>query len=566
MRLRLAPALLVALLTPLVAPDASAQPEIVPAEHPVYEFLHQQRVRGLLPEYRHELRPLGRARIQTHLDRLDERSGAGVALDAFSRDWLARYRREFFEPPEAIEAVIGPGGRIGLPLGAETEKFLYYHRSEDWRVALSAVGRGQLRLADEGEPYRGLALVPEGVLQGHWRGIVGFYSGTFDGLQVAGDTRVLQSDPTLASLYYVGRQDIPPGSFDRSTASLRVANRPGTAGGATFSAEVGWASLVAGASFGQPLVLSGAADHFGYVRLGLDTRAVQYHFLHAAIGDRAFVREGDDGDGVLLGPERYLAVHRLTVNPWRRLSLAFSEMVVYGRRGPELAYLNPLNPFKTAEHALWDRDNTLFALEGVLRPLDRVELYGTFLADDLDFGQFGQNSYNNKWAVQAGLGVTAGPALGWVEYTRIEPFVYTHRFLLDGSFYNSYTHNGFSLGHPLGPNADQWAVGLRSWLPHRVRAEVVGRYARRGENPVDPETGTVIENVGGDVTDGRQPPFSEMNKVFLAGDVFRGPGVTARLVWEPVRDIGLALLGDYQRWDGSAEDRLFVRAEVFVEL
>lgn len=539
------------------AVPAAAQPEVVPAEHAVYDFLLQQRVRGHLPEYRHEVRPLGRAALGRLLDSLAVRTDGGAALDAGSAAWLGRYRREILEPPGAVEALISPGG-LRLPTGADTEKFLYYQRDADWRVAVRAAGRAQLRVADEGEALHGVALVPEGAVEGNYRGIVGFYSSTFNGQQFAGDNRVLLADPVLAPLYYVAIDpDNIQGNFDRSMASLRAAGR-------TFSAEIAHERLLVGASPGESLILAANADYFSFVRLGLDTRVVQYHVVHAGLGDRADWVEDDEG-GILIGPERYLALHRLTINPWRRLQLAFTEMVVYGLRGPELAYLNPLYPFKPAEHALWDRDNTLFTLDAVFRPADGVELYGTFLADDLDFGKLGQNSYNNKWAVQAGLIGALGPALGWVEYTRIEPFVYTHRFLLDGSFYNSFTHNGFGLGHPLGPNADQIEAGLRAWLPLRVRGEVRARYARRGENYTDPETGEFV-NVGGDIRDGRQPPFSEYTKVFLSGERSEGPGLRLGLEWEPVRAVALRLYGDLQQWDNGAPDRLFIRTELAVGL
>lgn len=477
------------------------------------------------------------------------------ALDAASADWQARFEREIEEPAESIETVLGP--RLHIPLGVETEKYLYYVRNDEWRVALHAIGRVQARYADEAATYQGVALTPEGVLEGNYRGVAGFYVGAFNGQQFGGDTRVLQADPELASLYYIGRQEIPKGNFDRATASLRVANK-------TFSAEIAHARLTMGASFGDGLLLTDNPDHFSFVRLGLDTRAVQYHFVHAALGDRSYSVAGDDGEGILLGPERYMALHRVTVNPWRWLQLGFTEAVVYGQRGPELAYLNPINPIKPAEHALWDRDNTLFALDAVVRPIPGVEAYGTFLADDLDVGLLGQNSFNNKWAVQAGIGAALGPALGWIEYTRIEPFVYTHRFLLDGSFYNSYQHNGFGLGHPLGPNADQVEAGLRVWLPMRVRGTAKLRYVRRGENYTDPETGDHV-NVGGDLNDGRQPPFSDFSKVFLAGERFAGPGATLGLTWEPIRDYRFAVFADLQRWD-DAPDALFVRTELIVDL
>jgi hypothetical protein len=538
------------------AQTVRAQAEIVPSEHPVYDFLHHQRVRGLLPEYRHEWRPLDRGRIAALLDLVATRSAARGKAPI--TPWHRYFSDEITEPPGAVEAVYEPGRPLALPLGRDTKKYLLYYRDEDWRVALTAAGRAQVRLVSEShERRRGLAFVPIGTLAGNYRGWAGFYTSTFNGIWLGGDTRVLQEDPLLAPLYYVSWQDVPPGSFDRSTVSTRIANQ-------TFSAEIGHARLVAGASFGDPLVLAENSDYFSYVRLGLETRGVQYAFLHGALGDRSRQIIGDGGGEVLLGPQRYLAMHRLTVNPWHWLQLAFTEAVVYGMRGPELAYLNPFYPIKPAEHALWDRDNAMFTLDAVVRPVVGLEAYGTVFVADLDTRLLGQGSYNNKWAVQAGIGGALGPVLSWIEYTRIEPFVYTHRFELDGSFYNSYVHNGFGLGHPIGPNADQWALGVRGWLPGRVRGEVVGRYVRRGENYVDPETGELV-NVGGDVRDGRQPPFSELTKQFLGGDRFEGPGVRTRVSWEPIRDIGLALMADYQRWDRDP-DRLFVRAEIFVGL
>jgi hypothetical protein len=547
--------LLLPLLALLVVPQAAAQPEIVPAEHAIYDFLHQQRVRGLLPEYRHEWRPLGRAQLASLLDSLRARSGGRV--DAGTEAWLARFEREIHEPEAAIETVIGPGGRVTIPAGAETRKFLLYHRDDDWRIALSAIGRLQHRLAsDGGERMQAVSFVPEGILEGNYRGIVGFYTGTFNGDVLTGDPRVLQHDPLLAPLYYVAVSDPPQGNFDRSTASVRVAGGP-------FSGEIAHARLMAGASFSDPLVLAENADYFSYLRAGIEGRLVQYAFMHGALGARARQIPGDEGVPVFVGSQRYLAFHRLTVNPFHWLQLAFSEAVVYANRGPELAYLNPVYPLKPAEHALWDQDNANFSLEAVVRPLAGVEAYGTVFVADLDVRKLGQHSFNNKWAVQAGVGGAIGPALGWLEYTRIEPFVYTHRFLLDGVFYNSYVHHEFGLGHPIGPNSDQWAAGLRGWLPLGVRGELQARYVRRGENYVDPETGEFV-NVGGDIRDGRQPPFDDYSKFFLAGDRYEGPGLRARLTWEPIQDFALNVFADYQRWNRDEPNRLFVRSEIVI--
>ena len=291
---------------------------------------------------------------------------------------------------------------------------------------------------------------------------------------------------------------------------------------------------------------------------------------YTTCGKRCFERSrnvaGDSGF-VLTAPERYMALHRVQADPIPQLSIGFTEAVVYGLRGPELAYLNPVFPIKPAEHALWDRDNALFALDAVVRPVGGVEAYAAFLADDLDFSRLGQQSFNNKWAAQAGLALGADRLVpgttAWAEYTRIGPFVYTHRFELEGSFYNSYIHNGFGIGHPIGPNADQLAAGLRVLLPARARVDVTARYVRRGENYFDIEGRFV--NVGGDIRDGSQPGFEIPGNVFLAGDRFAGPGLRLEGTWEPIRDAGVRVFADYQDWDGGPSE-VFVRGEVYVSL
>jgi hypothetical protein len=550
--------LLCVLISGLVASAPSAQPDVVPAEHGVYDLLAHARAGGLLPAYRHEVLPLGRGEVLRHLDSLGAQPLAPGILA-----WASAYRRELAPPPEAVHAWVGDGEAGALDLDAE--RFLAYSRSGDGDVGVWFEGGVQARQSEgpsvEGTPLApeavgGAALLPRLVLRGHWRDLVGVHSGTFNGLQVTGDTRVLQADPEVASLYYVGIAGQPPGSFDRSSASLRIRTGP-------FSAEIANERLRIGPSVADPLILSANADYFPFIRAGFERGPIRYQFVHGALSDQSRFVNDEQTFGIQ-GPERYLALHRLEGHT-RTLSVGFTEMVVYGLRGPELAYLNPLFPIKPAEHALWDRDNSLFALDAVVRPLAGVEVYGTLLADDINFSRFGDEvGDNTKLAAQAGAsvgGLLPGSTL-FAEYTRIGPYVYTHRFREGDSFYNSYAHNGFGLGHPLGPNADQGLVGASTWLPGGVRARGLVRYARRGENPVDPETGEV-QPVGGDVRLGREP--DPLTNVFLAGDRFGGPGASLDVTWEPVRSLATRFQLDWQRW-GPGTDRVFARLEAHLRL
>lgn len=538
-----------------LAGTVAAQPEIVPAEHPVYAYLLAERVAGRLPTYRHEYRPTDRATIQQHLDVL---TGLETELSAGSKRWLALYRQEFFEPEGALEEVFGAEG-IRLPRGRDTEKFFYHFQDDTWRFAWEMTGQLSTRSARDSVNLSGSALSGEIVLQGNYRNRIGFYSRTFNGVQFSGQPRVLQRDPALRPLYYPVVQP-DDGQFDQSSASVRASN------GLIF-AEIAQQRLRVGAGFGDGLLLAAEPDYFPFVHAGVTTRRVDYTFMHGALGSRPNPWENPDSPGqggILGGPERYVALHRLAVHPIPALSFAFTEMIVYANRSPELTYLIPVNPFKTAEHSEYDQDNPLFALEMTARPLRGVEMHGTILVDDANLGLIGRNSYSNKFAFQAGIGVSRGDALGFVEYTRVDPFVYTHRFFRQGEYYNAFTHYGFGLGHPIGPNADQLAAGTHVWLSGRVQAALTIRYNRRGEDYVGPDGQLVV--VGGDINNGRQPPFEDRTKRLLGGDRYEGIGGRLEASWEPIRDLALfKLYADYQAWDRTA-DVFFLRGALVFTL
>ena len=570
------PALLLLALATAGAGRAGAQAEVVPAEHPVYRWLADQRVAGRLPEFDGEILPTDRRTVQAHLDSLAARDSLAALpaearagrkppgrraarLGRSGRYWLGEFRREFFEPLAGVHSYVGDGE--AALLDPDAERFLYYERSADWRAVIAGEGTVQARTADGvggGElSAGGVARVATLTFAGGYRDRVGLYTSTLSGFQMTGDPAVLRSDPFLASTYYVSRDpDNVTGPFDRTTASVRARLGP-------FSAEVANERLVVGASVDAPLHLSANADYLPFVRLGLHTGVLDVQAVHAALSDRSEFFGGPDGDNGLVAPERYLALHRLRLRPLPWLNLAFTEMVVYGLRGPEVAYLNPLFPVKAAEHALYDRDNTLFSLEATVRPVRGVEVYGTWFVDDLATSELGDARFSNKWAMNAGGAVTlpVPGATAFAEYVRVEPYTYTHRFQQDGFFYNAYTHNGFGLGHPIGPNADQWLGGVQAWLPARVRVRALARYRRRGENPVG--AGGAVVNVGGDVGLGTAPP--DGSKAFLAGDRFEGWGVQGEVVYEPLNGVALRAFGDLQRW-GGAPDEAFVRAELSVRL
>lgn len=177
---------------------------------------------------------------------------------------------------------------------------------------------------------------------------------------------------------------------------------------------------------------------------------------------------------------KYLNAHRLQMNLPFDVEIGVSEMTVYGSttekantnpnldadsadRHFEWIYAIPLLPYMFAEPFLGDLDNNALAFDFKVNAFKNWELYGEIFLDDLlnPLSAFNSDWWGDKWA--ASIGVTkSGLCLSSVcftfnaEYTRIEPWVYTHH-KGDGYTYQNY---GSSLGSDLGPNAQEIYTSL----------------------------------------------------------------------------------------------------------
>lgn len=167
---------------------------------------------------------------------------------------------------------------------------------------------------------------------------------------------------------------------------------------------------------------------------------------------------------------RYLHTHRLEFSlPWR-ITLGLSETVLYGTqdtlvadtlaRDMEWIYTMPFVPYFFSEHYQGDRDNGMMSFDINIQTIPHWAFYAELFLDDSKspLSLFDDSWWGNKW----------GASLGWhyqktwdfrgpltldlrAEFTRIEPWVYTHT---QGSSF-SYNHYGQSLGSNLGPNSQE---------------------------------------------------------------------------------------------------------------
>lgn len=252
-------------------------------------------------------------------------------------------------------------------------------------------------------------------------------------------------------------------------------------------------------------------------------------------------------------PGKYIATHRLSVDPWPWLSMSVSDMIVYWNRGVDFVYLNPLAFFVSAGLGTRQRsetDNSLLSVDVAIRPHNGTLVYGTLVIDDLAFSSLTDTSYlgnNNKFAFQGGITQQARlfgrNMLITAEYARITPFTFSHRTLNA-----SYTHMGASAGYDMQPNSDRIALQARLWFSPRSSVRIDVDYTRHGENILDafgnilvgehpqfPGAPAFIGNVGGDVSRG-ESDFLIGNR-FLRGNVSYQRRVDAVLSAEPFQNV-----------------------------
>jgi len=181
---------------------------------------------------------------------------------------------------------------------------------------------------------------------------------------------------------------------------------------------------------------------------------------------------------------KYLAAHRLEVRAFSWLYLAGSESVIYGNRDVELEYLNPIMPYHVAEHHLGDRDNNTMAFEMTMFPFLGHKFYGELFLDDFTSSENPFTYFGNKFAFLVGhfwvnpLGISN---LGVrTEYTRIEPYVYTHHKPI-----NVYQHYNQNIGHWLGPNSDQFYFETSCLINRDLNLKLLAERTRHGEGDIN---------------------------------------------------------------------------------
>jgi hypothetical protein len=529
---------------------ALAQAENVPAGHPVYVFLKRMEVKGIISRYHDAILPIGRREVAEFLVSIQEHnSRLSTAERGWLRDFLSEFQFDINGSTERIHSLIESEEPEFLGALEKTfsdkEKFFYAVTDSQFSLFSNILFDGDMRritgddLGDQHAEYLQLGFRARGTVTGH----LGYYF-QFSNAQFWGSRDLLSRDPHISQSFSLQTSDAR--NFDFTEGYGRY-------DGKFFSVQLGRERLLWGNGFDQKLMVSDNARVFDFVRVDAQYKAFKYTFIHGwLLGNSStiYFRIPQDTTYSFSEPtvaDKFFAAHRFELSFPRLFDIAFEEMYMYSNRSVDLAYLNPFVLLESVQRARGERDNGQWAFDIQTHFIPSLELHGTLLFDDIHIPGIFSNKWYDLHAWQAG-GVWADP-LGvanitlFLDYTRIEPWVYSHERSRD----NNFTNNGVILGPPIGPNADSWAAKIE-WLPLRnlyLSGTVVK--TREGENIYD-SGGQLIKNAGGDPLVAHRGTDPE-TKVFLDGartDTYR-----ARFVahYEPINQLWVTAAYDYDRTD-----------------
>lgn len=513
-----------------------AQSVYIPLNHWSYEFIERLEAKGLISGVLNGTKPYSREEMVGYLLQVEEKLKNSPVLNSTELKQLEFLRYEFKEEYQSLSGKNGRStltkiqkikehpvfGKLFPGLVYKNNRNLFNIQSKEFKVFVDPVFYHQWLYANP-DSMSGEERVFERThgftLWGQLGTHVGFFFDFRDTKEWGTKTYPDQFDISLPGLGFVNGYGTH--IWHDETIAYVVFKLP------YFQLFIGKDFNYWGSGFNGSLGLSNNATSFDQIKV--QTKFWRLKFTHLLGFLRTFpVIRKQDG---MTNPKSIVA-HRLDINVAKWLNIGLYESVIFGNRRFELAYLNPINFYRSAEHFLSDDDNASMGADIELFLIPNVKLYGELFIDDLSTSKIGSGFFGNKIAYSAGgfwvdtfkirnLDVR-------IEYTRTRPFVYTHRKDI-----NRYSNFNTGLGHWIGPNSDNLLLRAQYRFSKSLFVAANIESFRHGANEPD-------RNVGGDMNrteDATTPEFID----FLDGIRERRNRFGFEISYEVFRNLYLGL-------------------------
>jgi len=164
-------------------------------------------------------------------------------------------------------------------------------------------------------------------------------------------------------------------------------------------------------------------------------------------------------------PSKFIGFHAIELTPINKLSFAFYENVVFGKRF-DISYLIPTT-YMISQSISGYNDSIMMGLRVRYTPVSSLVLASDLLVDDLGFNELIRFNFDSKNRIAWNTGIKYLPGNSFINniglnYTIITPYTYAHWDLENNSIpftentinYQNYTNSGYTIGASYAPNSD----------------------------------------------------------------------------------------------------------------
>ncbi|WP_337866598.1 capsule assembly Wzi family protein [Ignavibacterium sp.] len=506
-----------------------AQIENVQLNHPVYTFLKEMYVKGVVDYIKEDDPVISRFEIINLLKEIKSRSSqlsetetkfADKYLSEFSDELNSENTTQLFNPDENFFSELPE-------MFSQKIKYLYGYKNNDANIYLEWLGHFYHGQRFSPVPTNNANLYDIGFrMRGTVFNKLGYNLTVIKG-GVSGNHKIAERiEPKLLSNFKWVEAIENIGNYGFNYGYLKYLTSP--TDGMDLSVQLGREDITFGYGYGSKLILSGDNPTLDFIKFNFDYGVIHFTSLHAST-------VGNFSTDINQRYTKYFALNRLKLSFKNLFDFGIGETMIYSGRGIELGYLSPLAFYKFIEMDLQDRDNGTLWMDFQTNFLKNIQFQATFFLDENILSNLQDlDRYTNKTAYQLNAFWYSPFNIDDVslilEYTKIRPFVYTHR-----NPQNTYTAFGTTLGHRIGPNSDEIMLRANYNLNERLRLTSEYRFSRSGKNIYD-ENGNLIKNVGGDIFLSHPEILENTTTKFLDGERINTSHLILGFRIEPIRD------------------------------
>ncbi len=521
----------------------TAQIELVPVSHKIYQFFNQLHKEGVIKNYNNASIPFDRKEAADFLKTISENSnGLSNTEKSILNDLLIEFS---YDLDSNLENSYSPfeGSTSGNIFDNTKQKYLYAYADSSASLFFDGTAFiSHRRFETESFNNTALTLGEYGFrVRGTLFNNVGYYLRASSGQQITGSTysRTVAAsyDPKLHST----TKFLSEKYFESFEGYLRFATNNNS-----VAFTLGREAINIGTGYIDKLFIGGNAAPFDFGKIDIKYKGIRYSFLYGNIRG--------DSLGVAL-KSKNIVNHRVDISFSNSFRLGIYEAVILSNESISFSYLNPVSFLFSADLGAQPANgsNSMIGLDLEILPFKNIGFQSSLLIDDFDFKLIGKDtpqSNNNRFGWQFGLFYSNAFGIKnlycAVEFTHLDPFTYSHK-----TNKSNYAHWGLPLGHSLKPNSDEIAVKLDYWITSRLRTSFKFQHQRTGEGIVFDDEENLIRNYGADINRGDGLYLAKA--YFLDGERINNDIFTFDILFEPIRQYFIHLT-----YTGRLIDKIYV--------